>query len=66
MTNPTPHERSIAWAARACEANTRIRAFTKGGAAFTQSDLDSVMPQLVAARTANIERAKKEGAAEKI
>jgi NAD(P)-dependent dehydrogenase (short-subunit alcohol dehydrogenase family) len=43
-----------------------IRAFTKGGAAFTQSDLDAVMPQLLAARQANVERAKKEGAAEKI
>jgi NAD(P)-dependent dehydrogenase (short-subunit alcohol dehydrogenase family) len=43
-----------------------IRAFTKGGAAFTQSDLDAVMPQLLAARQANLERAKKEGAAEKI
>lgn len=43
-----------------------IRAFTKGGAAFTQSDLDSVMPQLLAARQANVARAKKEGAAEKL
>jgi NAD(P)-dependent dehydrogenase (short-subunit alcohol dehydrogenase family) len=43
-----------------------IRSFTKGGAAFTQSDLDAVMPQLLAARQANVERAKKEGAAEKI
>jgi NAD(P)-dependent dehydrogenase (short-subunit alcohol dehydrogenase family) len=43
-----------------------IRAFTKGGAAFTQSDLDAVMPQLLAARQANVERAAKEGAAEKI
>jgi NAD(P)-dependent dehydrogenase (short-subunit alcohol dehydrogenase family) len=43
-----------------------IRAFTKGGAAFTQSDLDAVMPQLLAARQANVARAKKEGAAEKI
>jgi hypothetical protein len=43
-----------------------IRAFTKGGAPFTQSDLDAVMPQLLAARQANVERAKKEGAAEKI
>ena len=42
-----------------------IRAFTKGGALFSQSDLDAVMPQLLAARQANIERAKKEGAAEK-
>ncbi len=43
-----------------------IRAFTKGGAVFTQSELDAVMPQLLAARQANVERAKKEGAAEKI
>jgi NAD(P)-dependent dehydrogenase (short-subunit alcohol dehydrogenase family) len=43
-----------------------IRAFTKGGAAFTQSDLDAVMPQLLAARQVNLERAKKEGAAEKL
>jgi NAD(P)-dependent dehydrogenase (short-subunit alcohol dehydrogenase family) len=43
-----------------------IRAFSKGGAAFSQSDLDAVMPQLLAARQANVERAKKEGAAEKI
>jgi NAD(P)-dependent dehydrogenase (short-subunit alcohol dehydrogenase family) len=43
-----------------------IRSFTKGGAAFTQSDLDAVMPQLLAARQANIERAKKEGAPEKL
>jgi NAD(P)-dependent dehydrogenase (short-subunit alcohol dehydrogenase family) len=43
-----------------------IRSFTKGGAAFSQSDLDAVMPQLLAARQANLERAKKEGAAEKI
>jgi NAD(P)-dependent dehydrogenase (short-subunit alcohol dehydrogenase family) len=43
-----------------------IRAFTKGGAPFTQHDLDAVMPQLLAARSANLERAKKEGAAEKI
>ena len=43
-----------------------VRSFTKGGAAFTQHDLDAVMPQLLAARQANVERAKKEGAAEKI
>jgi NAD(P)-dependent dehydrogenase (short-subunit alcohol dehydrogenase family) len=43
-----------------------IRAFSKGGAPFTQSDLDAVMPQLLAARQANVERAKREGAAEKI
>jgi NAD(P)-dependent dehydrogenase (short-subunit alcohol dehydrogenase family) len=43
-----------------------IRAFTKGGAVFTQPELDAVMPQLLAARQANVERAKKEGAAEKI
>jgi NAD(P)-dependent dehydrogenase (short-subunit alcohol dehydrogenase family) len=43
-----------------------IRAFTKGGAPFTQSDLDAVMPQLLAARQANVERAQKEGAAEKL
>jgi NAD(P)-dependent dehydrogenase (short-subunit alcohol dehydrogenase family) len=43
-----------------------IRAFTKGGPAFSQSDLDSVMPDLLAARTDNVARAKKEGAAEKV
>jgi NAD(P)-dependent dehydrogenase (short-subunit alcohol dehydrogenase family) len=43
-----------------------IRSFTKGGAPFSQSDLDAVMPQLLAARQANRERAKKEGAAEKL
>jgi len=43
-----------------------IRSFTKGGAPFTQSDLDAVMPQLLAARQENLARAKKEGAAEKI
>jgi NAD(P)-dependent dehydrogenase (short-subunit alcohol dehydrogenase family) len=42
-----------------------IRAFTKGGAPFTQADLDAVMPQLLAARQANVERAKREGKAEK-
>jgi NAD(P)-dependent dehydrogenase (short-subunit alcohol dehydrogenase family) len=42
-----------------------IRAFTKGGPAFSQSDLDTVMPQLLAARTDNVARAKKDGAAEK-
>jgi NAD(P)-dependent dehydrogenase (short-subunit alcohol dehydrogenase family) len=35
-----------------------IRSFTKGGAAFTQEDLDRVMPELLAARAANAERAK--------
>jgi NAD(P)-dependent dehydrogenase (short-subunit alcohol dehydrogenase family) len=43
-----------------------IRAFTKGGALFSQADLDHVMPQLLAARQANLERAAKEGAAEKL
>jgi NAD(P)-dependent dehydrogenase (short-subunit alcohol dehydrogenase family) len=43
-----------------------IRAFTKGGVLFTQADLDHVMPQLLAARKANLERAAKEGAAEKL
>ena len=42
-----------------------IRAFTKGGPPFSQSDLDAVMPQLLAARTGNVSRAKKEGTAEK-
>jgi NAD(P)-dependent dehydrogenase (short-subunit alcohol dehydrogenase family) len=42
-----------------------IRAFTKGGPPFSQSDLDAVMPQLLAARTGNVSRAKKDGAAEK-
>ncbi len=43
-----------------------IRSFTKGGVHFTQADLDHVMPQLLAARQANLERAAKEGAAEKL
>jgi len=43
-----------------------IRAFTKGGAPFSQTDLDAVMPQLLAARTENLARAEKEGAAEKL
>ncbi|HEU4429323.1 MAG TPA: SDR family NAD(P)-dependent oxidoreductase [Myxococcota bacterium] len=43
-----------------------IRAFTKGGAAFSQSDLDAVMPQLLAARNENVARAQKDGVAEKI
>ena len=42
-----------------------IRAFTKGGPLFSLSDLDAVMPQLLAARTENTARAKKAGAAEK-
>jgi NAD(P)-dependent dehydrogenase (short-subunit alcohol dehydrogenase family) len=42
-----------------------IRAFTKGGPLFSLSDLDAVMPQLLAARTENTARAKKVGAAEK-
>ena len=42
-----------------------IRAFTKGGPPFSQSDLDSVMPQLLEARNDNVARAKKDGAAEK-
>ncbi len=43
-----------------------IRSFTKGGVVFTQEDLDHVMPQLLAAREKNVERAAKEGAAEKL
>ncbi|HKA15177.1 MAG TPA: SDR family NAD(P)-dependent oxidoreductase [Myxococcota bacterium] len=42
-----------------------VRAFTKGGSLFSQSDLDTVMPDLLAARTENAARAKREGAAEK-
>jgi NAD(P)-dependent dehydrogenase (short-subunit alcohol dehydrogenase family) len=36
-----------------------IRSFTKGGAAFTQDDLDRVMPELLAARARNVELAKR-------
>jgi NAD(P)-dependent dehydrogenase (short-subunit alcohol dehydrogenase family) len=42
-----------------------IRAFTKGGSLFSQDDLDTVMPRLLAARTDNVSRANQEGAAEK-
>ena len=37
-----------------------IRSFTKGGALFTQEDLDRAMPELLAARTRNVERAKQD------
>jgi NAD(P)-dependent dehydrogenase (short-subunit alcohol dehydrogenase family) len=37
-----------------------IRSFTKGGALFTQEDLDRVMPELLAARASNVERAKQD------
>ena len=42
-----------------------IRSFTKGGAPFTQEDLDRAMPDLLAARAKNIERAKQEARPEK-
>jgi NAD(P)-dependent dehydrogenase (short-subunit alcohol dehydrogenase family) len=35
-----------------------IRSFTKGGALFTQAELDRVMPELLAARARNLEQAK--------
>jgi NAD(P)-dependent dehydrogenase (short-subunit alcohol dehydrogenase family) len=43
-----------------------IRAFTKGGDAFAQDELDRVMPALLQARNENVERAKREGKAERI
>ncbi len=42
-----------------------IRSFTKGGAPFTQDDLDRVMPELLAARAKNVERAKQDARPEK-
>jgi len=42
-----------------------IRSFTKGGALFTQEDLDRVVPELLAARERNIARAKQEATPEK-
>ncbi len=43
-----------------------IRAFTKGGPAFSQDELDRVMPQLLDTREQNQERAKREGEAQKL
>jgi len=43
-----------------------IRSFTKGGALFTQDDLDRAMPELLAARARNVERAKQDAAPEKL
>jgi NAD(P)-dependent dehydrogenase (short-subunit alcohol dehydrogenase family) len=43
-----------------------IRSFTRGGAAFTQADLDRVMPELLAARARNVEQAKQGAAPEKV
>jgi NAD(P)-dependent dehydrogenase (short-subunit alcohol dehydrogenase family) len=43
-----------------------IRSFTKGGALFTQEDLGRVMPELLAARARNVERAKQEAQPEKL
>jgi NAD(P)-dependent dehydrogenase (short-subunit alcohol dehydrogenase family) len=40
-----------------------IRSFTKGGALFTQEDLDRTMPELLAARARNVERAQHEAKA---
>jgi NAD(P)-dependent dehydrogenase (short-subunit alcohol dehydrogenase family) len=37
-----------------------IRSFTKGGALFTQEDLDRAMPELLAARARNVEHAKRD------
>jgi NAD(P)-dependent dehydrogenase (short-subunit alcohol dehydrogenase family) len=41
-----------------------IRSFTKGGAPFTQADLDRVMPELLEARARNVEQAKRDAAPE--
>jgi hypothetical protein len=43
-----------------------IRSFTKGGGHFDQADLDRAMPELLATRARNIERAKQEAAAEEL
>ena len=43
-----------------------IRSFTKGGALFTQDDLDRAMPELLAARARNVERAKQDAEPEKL
>jgi NAD(P)-dependent dehydrogenase (short-subunit alcohol dehydrogenase family) len=37
-----------------------IKSFSKGGALFTQPELDRVMPELLAARAANVERAARD------
>jgi NAD(P)-dependent dehydrogenase (short-subunit alcohol dehydrogenase family) len=42
-----------------------IRSFSKGGAPFTEDDLDRVMPELLAARAKNVERAKQDARPEK-
>jgi hypothetical protein len=43
-----------------------IRCFSKGGAAFTQAELDRVMPELLAARARNVEQAKRDAAPERL
>jgi short-subunit dehydrogenase len=43
-----------------------IRSFTKGGALFTQDDLDRAMPELLAARARNVERAAQDAQPEKL
>jgi hypothetical protein len=43
-----------------------IRSFTKGGALFTQEDLDRAMPELLAARARNIERAQQDAQPERL
>jgi NAD(P)-dependent dehydrogenase (short-subunit alcohol dehydrogenase family) len=43
-----------------------IRSFTKGGDAFTQAELDRVMPELLAARARNVEQAKRDAAPERV
>jgi len=43
-----------------------IGSFTKGGALFAQADLDRVMPELLAARAQNVERAKQGAKPERV
>ncbi|MGH7289246.1 MAG: SDR family NAD(P)-dependent oxidoreductase [Myxococcota bacterium] len=43
-----------------------IRSFTKGGALFTQEDLARAMPELLAARELDVQRAKQDAAPEKL
>jgi NAD(P)-dependent dehydrogenase (short-subunit alcohol dehydrogenase family) len=43
-----------------------IRSFTKGGAPFTQADLDRAMPELLAARARDVEQAKQSAVPETV
>ena len=43
-----------------------IRSFTKGGALFSQDELDRVMPELLAARAKDVEQAKRDAEPEKL